>query len=403
MLLFWVMGVIPPEAKAPGAKRLFPGVALTLTLAGIGGLVSACGTERPPLDDSNAQASGAPKAGASAGFDFDSGAPRCEIGGGGNVCGCVDLDVLTDVPTLYFVLDRSGSMLDDDKWSTVRTVVAKVVARLGARANFGAMVFPGMTGTCSAGTEVMPVLRGDVAAGDVGPTARSFLEGTGVPPTGGTPTAATMRSLRARLSGRPGRTYVVLATDGGPNCNLSTSCDAQHCIPNLEGTSDQCTPTGPSCCTSSTGGAESCLDADPTVYATADLANAGVPTYVIGVPGSAPFADVLNRIANAGGTGRPGETAYYRVDAAGSAALESALVAVAAKVAATCAFPLGDVPDPGKVNVFLDGALVAKDPDNGWALEGKVVTLVGSTCERVLSGDALNVRVVAGCPTVTPR
>ena len=55
------------------------------------------------------------------------------------------------------------------------------------------------------------------------------------------------------------------------------------------------------------------------------------------------------------------------------------------------------------MNVYLDGAVLPQDPTNGWKIEGSKVTLLGSACAKVLDGDVLNVRIIAGCPTVEPR
>jgi hypothetical protein len=52
------------------------------------------------------------------------------------------------------------------------------------------------------------------------------------------------------------------------------------------------------------------------------------------------------------------------------------------------------------VNLYLDGHVVPQHPVNGWTLSGSTVTLVGNTCDEVLAGDALALRIVAGCPTV---
>jgi len=35
-----------------------------------------------------------------------------------------------------------------------------------------------------------------------------------------------------------------------------------------------------------------------------------------------------------------------------------------------------------------------------WVLQGQTVTILGSTCQSIMNGDVLDVRVVAGCPTV---
>ena len=135
-----------------------------------------------------------------------------------------------------------------------------------------------------------------------------------------------------------------------------------------------------------------------------ELHAAGIDTYVVGVPGSGPYAAVLDALAKAGNTARPAEPFYFRVDTADEAALLAALSQIAAKIIATCTLPLGGVPaDPNLVNVYIDEQPVAKDATNGWTLDGATVTLVGTTCAGVLSGSALDVRVIEGCPTVGPR
>jgi hypothetical protein len=327
----------------------------------------------------------------------DAAPPSCEAGVPGGVCGCLDLTLLSQPPNLYFVLDRSGSMTDSDKWLTVRTDIADVMHRIGPRARFGAAVFPSpSTDDCAVGVQVMPLTVGDSPAGTYGPATILFTASTNFPASGGTPTAATFTALTPTLVSLPGKTFAILATDGGPNCDLATTCDVSACIPNIE--SDPGCSGTTNCCTSDPG---NCLDSGPTVQAITALAAQGVPTYVIGVPGSGPYAALLDQMAVAGGTARPTLPYYYAVDTADEAAFAAALTQIAAKVTASCTLTLtAPPPDPSSVNVYLDGAVVPADPVNGWTLEGSTVTLVGSTCAAVLAGDALSLRIVAGCPTV---
>lgn len=347
---------------------------------------------------------GPPSASPEPTFSLEGGKPlECTAGPEGGVCGCVDVTALTDVPNLYFVLDRSGSMATSNKWTTVRVTVAKTTAKLGARVNIGAAVFPDpTTDECSTGREVLAPRQGDSPPGTYGVTQRLLGAALDVKANGGTPTAATLEALLPRITGLPGRTFVVLATDGAPNC-AQRACGIDRCLLNVESSLPACQPsTPPNCCDPQNYGPTSCLDGDAAVNAVGALKVAGVPVFVIGLPASGPYATLLDELAVTGGTARPGTPRYYRVDGTDEAALAGALAQIAAKVTATCTLPIargGDF-DPDRVNVYLDEQVVPMDPTDGWQLDGSTVTLLGKTCQRVLDGQALNVRVVAGCPTV---
>jgi hypothetical protein len=386
-------------------RLLSPGARCIAVLACLVTTVAACGAGAPPIDTlgfvGNVDAGSepgpinAPEGGLVA---PDAAPPSCEAGSLGGVCGCLELSLLSDPPNLYFVLDRSGSMTDLDKWTTVRNVIADVMHRIGPRARFGAAVFPDPTyDSCNVGVQVMPMTLGDSPAGTYGPTTARFTAGTNYPASGGTPTAATFQELTPILEALPGKTFAILATDGGPNCDANITCDASACIPNIESTGG-CLPQGASCCASDP---LSCLDGAAAVQAITALQTAGVSTYVIGVPGSGPYAGVLNQMALAGGTARPTSPYYFDVTTADEAAFTAALTQIAAKVTATCTLTLSEAPpDPSNVNVYLDGNVVPADPTNGWTLSGSTVTLEGTTCDSVLQGNVLSLRVVAGCPTV---
>jgi hypothetical protein len=375
--------------------------------------VAGCGDSRPPIftgDTGGGPTSVTNGGGSSGGAGSGSGPislaedasapPGCDAGLQGNVCGCLDLSLLADPPNMYFLLDRSGSMNESNKWVTIRTVIVDVMHRIGPRARFGAAVFPDprATDACAVGTEAMPLTLGDAPAGTYGSTAALFTEATNVPASGGTPTAATVSKLASTLAGLPGKTFVVLATDGGPNCDAAVMCDQSACIPNIESDTG-CSPDGgPNCCAQDP---YNCLDSFAAVKAIGDLAAAGIPTYVVGVPGSGPYAGLLNQMAMAGGTARPTTPNYYPVDTADTNAFTATLSAVAAQITATCTLTLSQPPpDPTKVNVYLDGVAVPADPTNGWILSGSTITLEGTTCANVLSGMSLDLRIVAGCPTI---
>jgi hypothetical protein len=364
-------------------------------------IVVACSAAQPPpIADAPVDASTSD----AIHFGGEAAVPTCNAGPNLGVCACTELDVLSDVPNLYFVLDRSGSMADDNKWTTVRTVVAQVMKSLGPRANFGAAIFPdpSSSDSCAAGKQVMAMRQGDFPAGQQGPATTQLLAVTSAAPLGGTPTAATLTSLVPTLEQLTGRTFVILATDGGPNCDALAACDATMCIDDIEN-EPGCTPPT-NCCDPSIFGPLDCLDEQPTIDGVKSIAAAGISTYVVGLPASGPYGSLLDALATAGGTARTSEPLYYAVDSSDEAALETALSQIAAKITATCTLTLATLPpDPSHVNVYFDDVAVAADPQNGWTLNGATITLVGNACDEVMSGSVLNVRVVAGCPTLQPN
>lgn len=326
-------------------------------------------------------------------------------------CSCVDVPLLGERPNLYFVLDRSASMSVDDKWTTMRIVVGQTMRSIGGRANFGAAVFPGSAGECSTGVEIMKTTLGDSfhSVNEDGPTTKKILSSTAaISPTGGTPTAATLRVLGSSLKSLSGKTYVILLTDGGPNCNSSHGCGVSKCISNIESLFG-CTPgdntsetTGtPNCCKPPRGASTQCLDDDETAAAITELHDGGIATYVVGVPGSAPYAAALAKFATAGGTAVANLPYYYDVSTIDQAAFRTAIGKVAAAIVGTCDFPLETPPDhPDQLNVWVDDVVIPRDGINGWELSGPTLTLKGESCARVRSGEAIGVRILYGCPTL---
>jgi hypothetical protein len=330
--------------------------------------------------------------------------PMCNIGPEGGVCACADQPLLLDTPNIYFVLDRSGSMAQFNKWANIQLVLQKLVVALGPRASIGAAVFPNPSQDgCSAGVQVFRPKRGDAPAGTPGPTEATFITVLSrIPAAGGTPTAATLSSLLPSLKSLPGKTFVVLATDGGPNCNAGANCGADQCTLNIDNTTN-CAPNGANCCMDpSPDSRRGCLDAQPAIDAVKAIAAAGIPVYVVGVPGSAPYATLLDQLAQAGGTARVGEPQYYAINSADQAAFMDILSSIAAMITGSCTLDLGNLPpDPSLVNVFFDERVLPQAGPDGWTLDGTTVTILGASCQKILTGNVLDVRVVAGCPTVT--
>jgi hypothetical protein len=321
-----------------------------------------------------------------------------------------------------------------------------LVRKIGSKANFGAAVFPspesaGDPLSCVPGHEVFATQPGDTpgttnCAGD-GMVTLGFAGATslpsGVSPSGGTPTAATLHGLVPTLAALPGRTALVLATDGGPNCNENATCDMAHCIPNIE-QDPYCNPAI-NCCGGDAGYTSAkCLDAEPTKNAVLELKSAGIATYVIGIPGSAPYRDLLDELAAAGGTARSGEPAYYDVE--GLDELDTVLSAIGSKVLLSCHLTLSSrPPDLTDVRVFLDQMRLTYGSPDGWSFGGELdggadreeagvapeagteggdpidggaaspiaIDLQGRACTDLMSGRVRAVQVVSGCPPDIPR
>jgi hypothetical protein len=251
----------------------------------------------------------------------------------------------------------------------------------------------------------MSVRPGDPPSSSVdGPTTSLLLAVTRVTPNGGSPMSATLHFVKSRLAQTPGRSYVIIATDGAPNCNPSAACGYDRCQLNIQN-APGCPSLGPeNCCEPPTWDPENCNDDTNTLGEISALKTAQIPTFVLGLPGSGPYASLLDEMAATGGTALPSSPKYFAVNASTEAMMLDALKKIAAKIAGTCDFQLKDTPsDPARVNVYIDDEVLPYEPVNGWTITGKTVSLQGQACARVKNGDALDVRIIAGCPRVEPH
>ncbi len=190
----------------------------------------------------------------------------------------------TRCPTMYVVLDRSASMLDDQKWTSAVAAITSFTrsttsdgAPRQERERFGLMAFPGPDNACAAGTNLV---SSDFFTAD----AIAAALGSDAPVSGATPTGESLAAaakLPALMDATRPR-YIVLITDGVPNCY----------------------PTY--------GGSDG--TADTRAYALQQiqaLFTQGVKTFIVGF-GRDVDATALGQMAAAGGTTRAGaEHGYY--------------------------------------------------------------------------------------------
>jgi len=381
---------------------------VAIALAAWSWALACSGAERPPFAGSVRAEREPAEAGVAGGLQLGDAA----VGPTGP-CGDQRLPVVENPPNLNFVIDHSASMGDPldgttlSKYENARIALSRVLRAVGHRVNYGAAVFPGLSDVtgCEAGEQLVQVGLGDPPSfareGKNGKKLADLLERLQIAGVkGGTPVSATLVALQAEMSRLVGTTYVVLVTDGAPNCNQEGQCDADACIPNIEGLAN-CTALV-NCCTPSPEDPKAnlgCVDDQASVDAVLALAAAGISTYVVGMPGSEAYASVLDSMAVAGGTARAGALKYYAVS--DTDALEAALRGIAASLAISCEIPLDYVPDDRSfVNVYFDDMLVQYDPKDGWEwTPDGGLSIRGEACDRLGSGDVLEVQILAGCPT----
>jgi hypothetical protein len=377
--------------------------------------LSACGDDDAAQGGSNAGSG--PDPFGNSDFAKDGAVPvahELDGGGGEQLDGCgAEPFVAMQVPVhVLLVIDKSGSMLDtpdgfdDDKWSSMKSSLATSLLGAQDELSLGLMLYP------SDGCDVPMDVAVDVAPGaEALPEIADALEEA--EPSGGTPTAAALeRALAYFQSGAgaalSGEKYVLLATDGGPNCNADTSCEADACTVNLDG---ECPMGVANCCDPDLAGpgAESgCLDETATTDAIDALKGEGVQTFVVGIPGTEQYASSLDAFAEAGGRPRAGAPpSYYAVDAQGDdpGGLTDVLRAITSSLITSCRLQLGSTPPSlDKLNVEVDGKLVPQSGANGWELDDSTdpptIELLGETCEQVETEGVQSVEVLFGCPTI---
>jgi hypothetical protein len=191
------------------------------------------------------------------------------------------------------------------------------------------------------------------------------------PPSGSTPTADALgvahRALREIRT--PGSSQaIVLATDGGPNCNPRDRGEPWYGL-------------GPETCEEAGFDVELCLDDDRTLDAIAAAAAERIPTYVVGMDMRVEFqVDLLNRMAVAGGVPVTGTTHQF-YDVGVPSDLTVSLRAIGDRVARCTFVPRTDIVlETGELTI--DGRAIPMDETDGWTSTPAGIELHGPTCDR---------------------
>ena len=357
--------------------------------------------------DAGGKAGSAHDAGGASTNPGSAGADDGQGGSDGQTCHSFETYADGTVPTVFVLVDRSGSMFlclsqtspnacvdpDDTAWAALKDGTLEMIDALDGSVRFGFGSFSGER------PDACPDFDKVAAKLDNYDAIAEAYEGVAPPTKGETPTADILAQVQQILSAddSPGRKYVLLVTDGEP---------------------DFCDDGNPLC------------PVDATVGALQALHDAGIETMIFGVdsPLSTISEETLQAFANAGVgepvqapsvlsapnvqlecTGTPGWLAAYtasgstgtslgtyssngsakvfRPDPTDQQALSDLLQGTVAGIK-SCVFDLAaglhvNLARLAEAGVAIEGQSVARDDANGWRMnDATQLELVGEACDR---------------------
>lgn len=325
-------------------------------------------------------------------------------------CGSADIPTNRFQPTVWLVIDGSGSMADplvesadstpppagSSRWDALRPALldptAGVVAALDKLVRFGMVMYDGPLGSSRGTTVTLP--DGGPATGmpptdecprlvTVEPALNNFAALDSLipmlPPGGSTPTHKALAQVLSHLpaatmlpDGTVEPTYVVLATDGAPN--------------------DYCRGMG--------GNPFGGVGADPiqeeVVRLTTQMAAQGIPVYVISLAANDQrLSTHLADVARAGGTMKPAFTPQDKAQL-----VQTFLDIIGPEIGCVVKLTAGHGVMPNAAclgTVKLNDQALACDNDNGWRLiDSKTIEITGTACEEYKTQN--NARLTAYFP-----
>ena len=337
-----------------------------------------------------------------------------------------------NIPSVYLVVDRSGTMFDPivnnvSAWSALRGGVLQVMRELESNVSFGFAAFSG-----AALPAVNGALQCNLEVPSVPPALNNYasiaalyepLERPASPEQRETPTVLALAEIAEQLKADPGTgdKYILFVTDGEPDyCdNGNPICPPDSVVGLLQELASGVDASGvaqPPIKTLVFG------ITSPTASIREDVlqafANAGAGLPVLGLSQNANQAPDPNFVydqcsgvpgwaADFATTGKPamrgqtigeyvydatlaGNAAVYRPDPTDQAALTDQIRTALAAVK-SCTFDLGEDgvqvdlarQDLGeRARVIINGTPVPFDPANGWSMESETtVTLAGAACD----------------------
>jgi len=352
----------------------------------------------------------------------DAGEPNdaCTTLVGLDQCGATRIEAQAVPVNVLFVIDKSGSMTDQpqgfgsDKWSAMKQALEAALASVPPTVNSGLLVYPASVfhtipldcegDLCCEVPEASEAVKVGVGPGSDEAIVQALSDTS---PGGGTPTAAALAQALAYFTQGEGAElegdrYVLLATDGGPNCDAALTCEKDACTPNLDG-APQC--EGGNCCE---GAGEFCLDDAAVTAQIGALRAAGIATFVVGIPGSEKYEQYLDVFARAGGVPRVGaDHDYFAVSAAsGVSGLTSVFKNITTELLRSCEVSLPEPPAQLRlVNVAIDCAVLPQQGnESGWEFDDAAaptsIIIHGPVCDDLKAEGARRIDVVYGCTTI---
>jgi hypothetical protein len=371
-----------------------------LCLAVLVAVVQGCGADPSPSKEGGGSGSGSNAAGAGSGSDTDTdagagggsgsspgGSGSADPGagsdgesdaaapsGGGGTCEQFSIENGLVTPDMLIVLDRSSSMQGEgvDRWSPSVRGIKAITGELDDVIRFGLMAFPGRGSAGSGGMSCAPGTLEVPIALAAAPAIATSLDGLTLIQS--TPTAATLQAAHATLAASGGARYVILVTDGAPNCSNGRS-----------------------------GGGQDPAAVAASVAAIAAMHSAGIKTYVLGydTQNDAELKAALDQMAQAGGTGA---TAHRPIE--DETGLIQEFRSIIGMAAVGCTFELETPPsDPNYVRAELDGEKLELDAADGFVLstDSTVLTVQGAACAKLQSAtEQHTLSVTVACERQTP-
>lgn len=305
--------------------------------------------------------------------------------GGGPTCGEMTSPIPHEprTPDVIIAFDRSGSMDiafgSGTRYTTERDILKPLVVKYEDLIRWGYEEFPikvtdpgkpacpaGMS-CCGDKVSVPPAFKNAVAVNARIETARMGYDLA-------TPTASGLKNVKDFYAGFTDGIkdrYVLLSTDGVPNCSGAGKVSG-----------------------------DACGDAVSEVSA---LLAMGVKTIVLAVSEEVAMAPCMEMLAAAGGAPRPGGPPSYYPSTTPDELKKALGDLVGGLAKPSCVIDLTKTPpDPKKVAVFADGVQVPWDPGHadGWDYDPppNTIRVFGSWCTKVETFMVKELSVRFGCP-----